>query len=278
MSQATNFTTPPGRLIGGSLYRANTKDSTGKPLVDKQNNPRSEFYFCLAIPKGAEQHWSATPWGQHLWAAGHSFQPSAGQNPKFSWKVQDGDSAVPDGKGRIPRDRQGAAGHWLLHFSGGFPPKIYTLLGQTAPVELPEPNAIQTGYFVQVNCSTKANGNLQQPGVYLNHHMVCLVAYGPVITVGPDVSSAGFGGVALPAGASTAAPAGFVAPSQPAAPAAVAPRPAAPQPLPPPRPEFRQVPPAEPVRRMLKDFSYEELKAASWTDQQMIEQGYMALG
>ena len=29
---------------------------------------------------------------------------------------------------------------------------------------------------------------------------------GPVITVGPDVSSAGFGGAALPAGASTAPP------------------------------------------------------------------------
>ena len=26
---------------------------------------------------------------------------------------------VPDGKGRVPRDRQGAAGCWLLHFSGG---------------------------------------------------------------------------------------------------------------------------------------------------------------
>lgn len=274
MSQATNFTTPPGRLIGGSLYRANTKDSTGKPLVDKQNNPRQEFYFCVAIPKGSETHWSATPWGQHLWTAGLGFQPSAGQNPKFSWKVQDGDSAVPDGKGRVPRDRQGAAGCWLLHFSGGFPPKVYTLIGQSAPIELPEPNAIQTGYFVQVNCSTKANGNMQQPGVYLNHHMVCLVAYGPVITVGPDVSSAGFGGAPLPTGASTAPPAGFQAPAPAPVPAAVAPRPAAPQPLPPPAPEFRQVPPA---RRMLKEFTYDELKAAGWTDQQMIDGGYMAV-
>jgi hypothetical protein len=43
---------------------------------------------------------------------------------------------------------------------------------------------------------------MSNPGVYLNHDMIALSGYGDLIASGPNVSEAGFGGAALPPGAS----------------------------------------------------------------------------
>lgn len=300
--QPIQFTSPVGRLVGGDLYVPKTKDSKGEPLLDRNKNPRQDFYFAVAFAKAGEQHWAQTQWGQHVWAAGHQFQGTAGQNPKFSWKVTDGDSPAPDSAGKPFNERAGYPGHWVVHFSGSYPPKLFTLVGQSKPVDLEQPGAIQRGYFVQVQGSTKGNDNMQQPGVYVNHNMVCLIAYGPVMQSGPDVAAAGFGAVgALPAGASMAPPAGFNPPAPlpqqyapPAAPQQYAP-PMPPAQLPPPNGDFRQLPPlpgamplppapaaapAGPQRVMQGAFAaatYEQARASGWTDDQLIAAGHMRL-
>jgi len=289
MAQKVNITSPVGRIVMGSLYDPSTTDAEGKPLVVKTGpnagQPRVNYFFALAIPKGAEPHWAHTPWGQQIWNVGNQAFPNAAQSPAFAWKIEDGDSQIPNKKGRKPCDNEGWRGHWILKFSGGFAPKVYQQEG-AGYVQVMQKDFCKPGYFVEVAFSVEGNGSQSQPGVYINHSMVCFRAYGPEISFGPDVASAGFGAAPLPAGASMTPPAGAIpmpqapaaAPALPGAPAGYAPPPvpagvpqipgAAPAPLPPggfvpmpsapvpgapapipvmPNPGFVQVPPPAPA-------------------------------
>lgn len=233
MSQRVNITSPVGRIVMGSLYDPSTTDAEGKPLVVKTGpnagQPRVNYFFALAIPKGAEPHWAHTPWGQQIWAVGNQAFPNAAQSPAFAWKIEDGDSQIPNKKGRKPCDNEGWRGHWILKFSGGFAPKVYQQEG-SGYVQVMQKDFVKPGFFVEVAFSVEGNGSQSQPGVYLNHSMVCFRAYGQEIVFGPDVASAGFGASPLPAGASMTPPAGTV--PMPQAPG-VAAAPLAPQGVPP---------------------------------------------
>lgn len=234
MAQKVNITSPVGRIVMGSLYDPSTTDAEGKPLVVKTGpnagQPRVNYFFALAIPKGAEPHWAHTPWGQQIWNVGNQAFPNAAQSPAFAWKIEDGDSQIPNKKGRKPCDNEGWRGHWILKFSGGFAPKVYQQEG-AGYVQVMQKDFCKPGYFVEVAFSVEGNGSQSQPGVYLNHSMVCFRAYGQEITFGPDVASAGFGAAPLPAGASMTPPAGAIPmPQAPAAaPAGYAPPPGLPQ-------------------------------------------------
>lgn len=265
-----NLTTPAGRLVAGSLYRGNDKDAEGRPLVYKNGadagKPRKDYFFALAIPKGPEvAHgafgWMATAWGAEIRKVAEAFMAHATQLPTFAWKVKDGDSQVPNKKGKKPCDNEGWPGHWVLMMSNSFAPRCYTLIGAPSPVELVQADAINLGDYVQVNFDVEDNGAQSQPGVYLNHRMVCLLGYGQRIVVGPDVGAAGFGGVALPAGASVTPPAGFTppptagAPVVPGVPAVPGAAPSLPAPLPPSMPPalpaapgMAAAPPAVPIQ------------------------------
>lgn len=306
MSQAINHTTPVGRLVRGSLYKANDKDAEGKPLVVKsgpqQGQPRLDYFFAVAIPKGPEQHWAQTEWGAKLWQVGSTAFPQACQSPTFAWKVTDGDSQIPNKKGKKPCDNEGYRGHWVLHFSSGYPPNLYQIQnGQ--PVPFNEPDAIKLGYFVQVNFNCAGNGSQSQPGIYLNHRMICFIAYGQEIVVGPDVASAGFGGAALPAGATMTPPAGAFgamaatpgampgAPALPGAPVAplipgmaspaAFPPPGMPAPMAAPVAPAAPMPPAAPAAPVDPlvgvpgaPHTVAQLRAAGWSDDQIVAGGY----
>lgn len=203
--------TPIGRLVAGSLYNANTTDWQGAPLVVKTGpnagQPRTEYFFAVAIQKGQEQHWSQTPWGQEIYnAAVGGFPNGEPQRPDFAWKITDGDSQVPNKRGVAPFSKEGYAGHWVLSFSSGFQPKLYNADGTQ---QIVEPDAIKTGYFVQISGTVESNKNPGNPGVYLNHNLVALAGYGPEISSGPDAATVGFGGGQAPVGMTNA-------PAQPA--------------------------------------------------------------
>lgn len=309
MSQKVNITSPVGRIVMGSLYDPNTTDAEGKPLVVKTGpnagQPRVNYFFALAIPKNpGETHWAQTAWGQQIWNVGNQAFPNIAQSPAFAWKIEDGDSQIPNKKGRKPCENEGWKNHWILKFSGGFAPKVYQQEG-AGYVQAMQKDFVKPGYFVEVAFSVEGNGSQSQPGVYLNHSMVCFRAYGQEIQFGPDVSSAGFGAAPLPAGASMTPPAGAI--PMPSAPAAVAPAvPAMPAPgaapIPvTPNPAFVQVPPpvaaaapvamgvpnvpvvppaapATPVHQMTpaaNGIPYEAYIAQGWTDAQLIQNGLM---
>lgn len=296
-----NFTTPVGRLLMGSLYKPQDKDADGKPLVIKSGpnagQPKVQFFFAVGIPKGAEQHWAQTEWGAKIWATGHAAFPKEAQSPHFAWKIVDGDSQVPNKKGTKPCERTGYPGHWVLSFTSGYAPKIYNEDGSKMIVE---PDAVKLGYYVQVNGDVDGNGSTQNPGIFLNHNMVALSAYGEEIVVGPDATTVGFGQSPLPAGAMATPPAGFNPQVPPAAAApmptpATMPTPAAmpPAAMPAPNPAFLQVPgaapgvpavplappvAAAPVRQMTAKAagaSYETFIAQGWTDALLVQHGYM---
>lgn len=229
--------TPVGRMVMGSLYKPRTQDANGQPLMYKSGakagQPRADFFFALAIPKGqeinsgyGEKSWMVTPWGQAIYAAGVGFLAHAAQLPAFAWKVQDGDSLVPNSKGNALANREGCKGHWVLFFSGTIAPRICNADG-TSP--LTEPDAVKPGYFIQVAFTAKGNDQAQKPGVYLNPLAVARAAFGEEIHTGIDTTAVGFGqGVQLPPGAS-------------AMPLAQMPTPAAPQQLPPALPTAAQI-------------------------------------
>ena len=294
----------------GSLYKAQTTDAEGKPLVNKSGpnigQPKVQYFFAVGIPKGAEQHWSQTEWGAKIWAAGHAAFPQVAGSPHFAWKVVDGDSQVPNRTGKKPCDREGYRGNWVVSFTSGFAPKIYNKDGSA---QIVEPEAVKLGYYVQVNGDVDGNGSSQQPGVFINHSMVALSAYGTEIVVGPDAASVGFGNAALPAGAMAAPVGGFnpVAPQayQPPAHSQTAQLPGNPMYAPPnpqfvapavqgqpaPNPAFLAVgmPPAPPVpvapvapapvpKQMTPKAggaSYEQMIAAGWNDALLVQHGMM---
>lgn len=310
---AVNVTSPVGRLVMGSLYDPKTTDAEGKPLVVK-NGPNSgqarvDYFFALAIPKGAERHWAETEWGAKIWAAGHAAFPQQAQSPVFAWKIDDGDSQIPNRKGRKPCENEGWPGHWVLKFGGGFAPKVYKA-ENGAYVQLTEPGALKLGYYAQVAFRVSGNSSDSQPGIYLNHDLVCFSAYGSEISFGPDVNSVGFGAAPLPAGASLTPPAAAIplpsapggAPSLPpppapgaaggilAAPSAAPALPASPAPTAVPvvpnlnfaalAAPAAPAAPAVPVRTMTAlaaGATYEQFQAQGWTDEMMIAQGFMTM-
>lgn len=225
MSDRVNITTPVGRIVMGDLYKGSTTDAENKPLVIKTGpnagQPRVNFFFALAIPKEpGHTHWAHTAWGKQIWEVGCRAFPNAAQSPAFAWKIEDGDSQIPNKRGRKPCDNEGWRGCWVLKFSGGFAPKIYEQQNG-GYVQLTEVGRVKPGYFAEVAFSVEGNGSQSQPGVYLNHSMVCFRAYGAEIVFGPDVNAAGFGQAPLPAGATMTPPAGAI-PMPQAAPGAPA--------------------------------------------------------
>lgn len=206
MSEKTKILTPVGRIVAGDVWKGNDKDAEGRPLVVKTGpnagQPRLSYYIGLAIAKN-DPAWPA------LWATidqvakaqfPHLFDAS-GQciNPQFAFKVTDGDSNIPNTKGKKPCEREGYPGHWILNFSNGFAPDVYTAGGKEV---LTDPNTVKRGYYVRIYGDIDGNGSAQQPGIYLNHSLVELAGYGEEIQSGPDGSVFAETAAQLPAGAS----------------------------------------------------------------------------
>ena len=285
--QLTLITTPTGRLVSGSVSKGNDKDADGNPLTIKTGpnagQSRTEYYFAVAVEKTNPE---VNQILQIIQAEGQKAFPNGqAQAPAFSWKYTDGDSTVPNTKGIKPCDREGWAGCWVFHFSGSIKPQCFT--SQNQPIADPD-NQIKRGYFVRVHGSVKGNGSSQSPGVYLNHKLVQLVAFGEEIISGPRAEDV-FGAApseALPSGASLTPPAPTApmpatqlapppATATPAAPPPPAATPAPPAPGVTPAKDFLTPPPppADPVAETFavggQDYTREQLKAAGYTDAQI---------
>lgn len=297
----TKILLPPGRMVMGSLYKAQDKDQNGAPLTVKsgpnKGQPMTYFYFAVAIAKNpGETHWANTVWGAQIWAIGHNSWPQGqAQAPTFAWKIEDGDSAVPNKKNRKNSATEGMAGHWIVNCKvPNNAPKIVNSDGSAYILEV---DAVKCGYYIEVQVGVKSNENATNPGVYVNPIIVALRGIGPEIRTGVDPRTVGFGKAAAPAGA-TAAPVGntMVAPPAPAVPAPAAPpppaAPAAPPPAttvqphpafmgapaapaPPPPPAAAPPPPAGPVWKGAPGTSYDSYKQVGWTDDQMRAQGLL---
>jgi hypothetical protein len=281
--------TVTGRLIQGNLYTPSDKDSDGNLRTIKTGpnagKPKSSYYIGVAIPKTAAAWWSE-PWGAQALAIVQQDWPRGefSQRTDFAYKILDGDKPTTTGK-TIAH----GAGCWVIRLESMVQPALWNSNGSA---RLVEPNAIKTGYWVQVAFDYKGNGQATKPGMYANPVHVALAGYDTEIVGGPDVALAGFGGAALPAHVSTtpiggaplaamgvpapaaapalppAAPAAPVAlPGVPVAAAAVVPNPAILVPPSMPTPPTPPAPPAE-IKYMHEGAVYTEtmLRSYGFTD------------
>lgn len=260
--------TPVGRIVEGSVSRSSTTDTKGNPRVDRSGNPKTQYYFALAIPKTSPE-WPAIL--AAMTAEAKNGFPALFPNgqcilPSFAWKITDGDSQVPNQNMTKPCDKEGHPGHWVLRFTSGFAIPCYNENGEVISAE-----TVKTGYYARVNFSVVANGDKQKPGLFVNPNGVQMVAYGEEITSRASFGEM-FGGApipaALPAGASviplaplTEAP-GFATPAPVQPNYAFAAGPATAPVAPPPAPA-----PAAPVKVVYNGVQYERdfLLSSGWT-------------
>lgn len=285
MSHKEALLTPVGRLVQGSLYEPQTTDAENKPLTIKTGlqagQPRVEYFFSLAIPKGGEGYWAETTWGQKIWAEGHAAFPNGPANsPTFAWKITDGDSQIPNRAGKKPCDREGYPGHWVLKMTSGYAPSIVNEDGSS---HILEKDHVKLGDYIQVAGTISDNGSQQQPGIFLNHSCIAFVRYGKRIATGIDPRSIGFGkDTVIPAaGSLTPISQGFTPPTT----VATAPLIHMAQNIVPPgitthipAPHFGILNPPAPPRVMLppsNGATYDQMIAIGWDDQRLIQYGMM---
>jgi hypothetical protein len=195
------FKTPVGRIVQGELWKARPrKDDAGQTMKDESGNERMQRFFAIAIPKQpGHTHWAQTDWGRQVWDEGVRAHQQFAQHPSFSWKIEDGDSQIPNKRMKKNCDREGHPGHWIIKFSTELAEPIPTYNSSgTAPMP---GEAFKPGNYVEVFAMVKGNTGKTQ-GVYMNPLMVALAGYGEPIATEADPSEAGFGQSALPPGAS----------------------------------------------------------------------------
>lgn len=251
---------PKGRFVQGDAFEPQTKDQQGNPLTIKTGpnagQPTQRYFMGVAYPKSDPTtlpylmeiaRAAAASWPAYF-PQGASQQPPlfGSTHPRFSMKVMDGDGVDDNGKPNAQKD--GFAGHWVVKYSSAFAPKVYEAGKysemERVDIDRAKHSLLKRGYFVRIGASFEGNGNDQRPGMYSNLQMVEIVHAGPEITSGPD-GAAVFGG---------------------GAPAATTPLPTLPTPAPAAPAGLVPVPGAA--------HSIEALRAAGWTDDQIVAGGY----
>lgn len=226
-NERTYITTPVGRFIMGDAFTGSDKDPTGRPRLDQQGKPKTQWFMAIAFPKNDPGF--GPMWQQINAVAQRDFPMGEWQRPEFAWKVVDGDAKYPD--------RDECRGCYIVRLSSGFAPTVYNSQNQ----QIIDPTQCKRGFYVRAYISVAGNADRQKPGIYINHHMIQVVGYGEEIVSGPSAAEVFATPAALPPGASAH-------PIAPAAPMPAAPGyPAAPAPAyGPPQPAYAPAPPAAP--------------------------------
>lgn len=284
-----SFTTPPGRMVSGSPYRKRPKtDQFGKPkLISKGDNAGKVlemFSLGQAIPK-TKQHWKDEEfqlpngdmmrWGAIIHGEGLAAFPNGQtERPDFAWKIEDGDSMIPNKKGKRNAERDGWKGCWVLFFEGFDLPAVYSSINGPA---VPDStlDLIQPGDHIQVNGTVVSNESTQTSGVYLDALMVCYRGVGPRIVLKQQGDTSGFGGGVAP-GASTVPAAAPMPPATPPVPAPAPAAPPAPTPVTP-DPAYSAAAPkpsVEMVRNAAGTWPLSQMIASNWTREGLEKAGY----
>ncbi len=216
-----------GRLVmGHPMNFTQDKQDNGMPKMQKDGvTPSVSSFIALAIPKAGEQHWNQTAWGAQIWQEIVAAWPNGEyQNPSFSFKIEDGDSQIPNKKGKKNADKTGHPGHWIVKMSTMIPYGCFHA-GKYLPTDaIQVANEIKTGDYARVNAQIKSNQSTQTAGMYINPNLFELSRAGELIVGegGADAATV-FGGAAYtpPAAPAVAPAADFLnPPGAPAAPAA----------------------------------------------------------
>lgn len=163
--------------------------------LDNMGRPVTEMYCAIAIPKNGSTDWRATPWGQKTHglavAAWSNGEP---QNPAFSNKIDDGDSAIPNKKQKKPCDQEGYPGHWVVHCSTQFAVRCHHVGKYDPSEQIQDEKKIKTGDYGRLLIEVKKNTG-DTPGMYMNPILFELSRAGQLIITQTGTSAAdAFGG------------------------------------------------------------------------------------
>lgn len=249
-----SFTGPEGRFVQGDAFEPQTKDQQGAPLTIKTGpnagQPTKRWFMAVAYPKSdpavlpylqkfAEAARAA--WPAFFTAYNPNTPPLFGcSHPRFSIKIMDGDGM--DDNGKPNKDKPGFAGHWIVKYSTSIQaPEVYHA-GKYDPMErVTDPRELPRGFYVRIFASTDNNANDQRPGMYVNLSKVEIRRPGEIIQTGPSAEQA-FGA----GGGQTTPPSNASAPP----------------------------PPGGLVATGKDGQTIEGLRAAGWSDDQMVTAGY----
>lgn len=219
------FVTPVGRLVGGSLAKAQLTGFEGKVLEYPKR------YAAIAIPKTDAQPLI----DQIKRIADEAFGVDSPQfkNPKFGWGYVDGDSTDMNLNDKVYCEREGYPGCYVFSISNRFD-FSFSCFGTDASQSI-DPETVAKGYQIRLAGDIKANLHKVNPGMWLNLSMAQFIRKDTVISGHAQESGAAVFGDGTPV-AQTPPPGTPVTAPPPAAPApahdvvrnAVAPPPPAP--------------------------------------------------
>jgi len=190
--------TQVGRLVQGHPMEIKTVyDDAGQPKINKLGDTQQEIFVAVAIPKApGETDWKLTQWGQYIMGAAQIGWPNGEwQANTFAWKIIDGDSRIPNKKGKLPCDNEGFPGNWIINAKNGFAVDCYANGNYAQQVMQKE--IFKTGDYVRLVISAKGNSPSQSPGVYINLVGCELVRAGiPIVSASSLDAEATFGSAA----------------------------------------------------------------------------------
>lgn len=192
-------TLPTGRLVYGHPSKKIPKLDQKRQPVLKDGQPVMVHMFGVAYPKQV--------FNDHIWPIMYNAASAAfgGQQPPphFAYKFKDGDGV--DRQGRPYSQREGYAGHIVIHFETQLNVTAFRLNPQTGGWDQITENDYKTGDYIAVNCNIEGNkpsDPTHTPGLFVNPVGVLHIGNGTAIVNAPTADQM-FGGqqFALPPGA-----------------------------------------------------------------------------
>jgi hypothetical protein len=232
-----------------------TDELTKQPKLQADGlTPRTQIYIALAIPKIVGVDWKATEWGLKIVQAGKAcFVNGESDALTFAWKVTDGDSTIPNQRGKKPCEQEGFAGNWVIKATTELSVRCHHAGKYEAHDVIQNPKEIKRGDYGRLYISVKGNAPAKSAGVYINPELFSLDRAGEeILIVGGTDAKTAFGDA--PAGGAPATP-----PATPPAPPATPPAP----PAIPPAPDFLTPKPQRLVNGQA--FTEEALIAQGWS-------------
>ncbi len=194
-----------GRIVmGHPIKRQQMTDDKGNKLQHDDGSSKTQHFFVVAIPKGAETDWKQTEWGQKVVAvAGQGYRNGEINRPDFSWKVEDGDSQIPNKKGRKNIDTEGHAGHWIIKCTTQYDCPCYPYNKYSPFDAITDDNTVKNGDYYMVSIEVADNTNkgapAQTPGVYMNPKATVFIRPGiEIVGSGSVNANELFGGITVP--------------------------------------------------------------------------------
>lgn len=182
-----NMALPQGRIVGGHPMRFDDKDTNGKPLTKKDGTPTVNYWLKVAIAKN-DPAWPQVK--EAIMSVGREAHPhlfgadGLPLSPMYKDKIEDGDSIVPNSRGKKPCDRDGYPGHWVVSMRSQSAPSVYMRNGSDA-VQITDMKLVKTGDYVVAYVAMDNNNSADTPGVAVYLQSVMLTYCGDEISSRP---------------------------------------------------------------------------------------------